>query len=87
MYDFYFGFYLSNVSNIYYSTKHFYIQYELLLQQNFYWHPLLFFAHYYQPLKRVKLFGFNPKNSLIATSAVSSFILPTANLLESKILT
>ena len=33
--DLYFGFYRSNISNIYHSTKHLCVHYELLLQQHF----------------------------------------------------
>ena len=50
-YDFYFGFYSLNASNIYYSTKHLCIHYDLLLQQHSYLNPLLFYAHYCHLLK------------------------------------
>ena len=46
-YEFYFGFYSLNSSNIHYSTKRPSIHYDLFLQQRFYSHPLLFYAHYY----------------------------------------
>ena len=77
LYDLYLGFYSSNFSNISYSRKHLCIHYDLLLQTCFYSHPLLFYAHYYHLQKNKYIFGFSPINSLIATPAVSSFILAT----------
>ena len=44
-YDLYFEFYSLNVSNIYYSTIHLYVRYELLLRQHFYSQLLLFYVH------------------------------------------
>ena len=69
-YDLYFESYSSNVSNISYSTKHHYIRYDLLSQQHFYSHLLLFCVHYYHlPNMTTSLKLFNPTNSSIATPA------------------
>ena len=46
-YSLYFKLYSLNVSNIYYSTMHLYICYNLLLQQHFYSRLLLFYVHYW----------------------------------------
>ena len=63
------------------------VHHGLLLQQHFYSHPLLLYAHYLTMLTFVLnkyIFGFNPANSLIATTPVLSFILPTTYLFESS---
>ena len=79
--DLYFESYSLNVSNISYSTKYLYIRYVLLLQQYFYSHLLLFYAHYYY-VPNMKRSLALVKNSSIPTQAVSYFILPTTNLFE-----
>ena len=81
-YDFYFGFYSSNVSNMYYLTKHLCIHHGLLLEQHFYSHPLQFFVD----SKSEFIFGVNPTNRSIATPPVSYFILQTTNLFKSPII-
>ena len=48
-YDFYFECFLSNASNISYSTKHLWIHYYLFYY--FYSHLWLFYSHYYHLLK------------------------------------
>ena len=45
-YDLSFEFHSLNALNIYCSTIHLYIHYDLLLQQHFYSHLLLFYVHY-----------------------------------------
>ena len=51
----------------------------LFLQQHFYSHHLLFYAHYYH-LLRMNIFVFSLTNVSIAAAAASSFILSTINL-------
>ena len=81
-YDFYFGFYSSDTTYIYYSTKHFCIHHDVLLQTTFLLTPFAFLiltTIIYQ--KGIHL-G-HPTNSLVTTPALSSFILPTTYLFES----
>ena len=77
LYDFHFGFYSSNASNIYYKTKHTCIHYGLFLQQIFYSSPSHFYAYYC-----LCVFGSNLLNSSTTTPCISSFILPTTNFLN-----
>ena len=80
-YNLYFESYSLNVSNISYSTKYLYIRYVLLLQQCFYSHLLLFYAHYYYVPNMNRSLAL-VKNSSIPTQTVSYFISPTTNLFE-----
>ena len=56
-----------NVSNIFYSPKHLYIYYDLLLQQHFYLRLIHFYAHYYH---------------LTNANTFLAFTLPTNNLFQ-----
>ena len=78
-YDLNFEFNSSNASNIFHSTKHLYIQYDLLSQQHFYLHHLLFLCSLLSSTSTKYIFSFNPTIFLIATPLVSSFILPRTN--------
>ena len=80
----FYEFYPLNALNIYYSSKHLYIRYNLLLQQHFYSHLLLFYVYYLPSTKSKYIVAFNLTNSLTATPPVSSFIFPMTNLFESS---
>ena len=72
-YDLLFEFSALNGSNIYYSTIRLFIRYDLLSQEHF--SSLLFALFIVSELLSIKseyIFGFNPTNSLIAISAISS---------------
>ena len=71
-YNLYFESYTLNASDICYSTKHLYIDYDLLSQQHFYSHPLVVYTRYCPDDEYI--FDFNPTNSSIAAQAVSFFI-------------
>ena len=72
--DLYFKSYSLNVSDIYYSTIHLYIHYELLWQQHLFSRHLLFFAHYF--LLRMNTVLALTQQVLQSQRLVSSFTFP-----------
>ena len=77
----YLEFYLLSILYSYYSTKHLYIHYDVLLQQHFAT-SFAFLCLLLSSTKNEYIFGFNLTNSLIATPVVSYFILSMTNLFE-----
>ena len=86
-----FGFCSSNTSNVFDWTKHLWIHYDLLLQQHFI-HTFVFLCSLLSSIKNQCIFVFKPKNTSIATLAVSLLIyqqlifLNHFNLFESLII-
>ena len=83
LHNFYFGFYLSNVSNIYYSAKHLCVHYDLLLREHIHCNIVATSLSPLQSRKKEYTFGFN-KHIVYLTPTVLSFILATTNLFESS---
>ena len=55
-----------------------------MLQQHFYSHLLLFLRSRLSSTKKEYILGVNRTNSVLATPAVSSIVLPATNLFESS---
>ena len=72
-YDLYFEFCSLNFSNIYYSTIHLHIRYDVI-HTIFLFTPLAFLCSLLCPYKNEYIFDFNSTNSSLAATLVSFFI-------------